>query len=260
VGFTAPITQKPKYEPIQDITGTIGKNERFAELPDGHAEAAEPNKIKRDLVLLIDPRVLDRECLAHSLSAQDPAMEIVAYGSAGEWRQHGNRRRPTAVLFMVGSRKISDSAVGSEIHDLVRDFGDTPVIVVADTDDLAQMLLALDAGARGYIPTNVGLGVAAEAIYLACAGGVFVPASGVLAMRDTINSTANTRVGRLGNLFTGREAEVAEALQKGKPNKIIAYELQLCESTVKVHIRNIMKKLKATNRTEVAYKIREMMS
>jgi DNA-binding NarL/FixJ family response regulator len=49
-----------------------------------------------------------------------------------------------------------------------------------------------------------------------------------------------------------------EALQQGKPNKIIAYELNLCESTVKVHIRNIMKKLKATNRAEIANKVREM--
>jgi DNA-binding NarL/FixJ family response regulator len=36
-------------------------------------------------------------------------------------------------------------------------------------------------------------------------------------------------------------------------NKLIAYELAMCESTVKVHIRNIMKKLNATNRTQVAY-------
>ncbi|MEK1944404.1 MAG: LuxR C-terminal-related transcriptional regulator, partial [Ensifer adhaerens] len=56
-----------------------------------------------------------------------------------------------------------------------------------------------------------------------------------------------------------REIEVAEALRRGKANKIIAYEMDLCESTVKVHIRNIMKKLNATNRTEVAYKIREFM-
>ena len=44
-----------------------------------------------------------------------------------------------------------------------------------------------------------------------------------------------------------------DALRRGKANKIIAYELNMCESTVKVHIRNIMKKLKAKNRTEVAY-------
>jgi DNA-binding NarL/FixJ family response regulator len=42
-----------------------------------------------------------------------------------------------------------------------------------------------------------------------------------------------------------------ERLKQGKQNKIIAYELSMCESTVKVHIRHIMKKLKARNRTQV---------
>ena len=49
-----------------------------------------------------------------------------------------------------------------------------------------------------------------------------------------------------------------EALRRGKPNKIIAYELNMCESTVKVHIRNIMKRLKAKNRTEAAYILTNM--
>ena len=49
-----------------------------------------------------------------------------------------------------------------------------------------------------------------------------------------------------------------EALKCGKPNKIIAYELNMQESTVKVHVRNVMRKLKARNRTEVVYKLNEM--
>ena len=53
--------------------------------------------------------------------------------------------------------------------------------------------------------------------------------------------------------LTGRQLQVVEAIRQGKPNKVIAYELNMCESTVKVHVRAIMKKLKARNRTEVAY-------
>ncbi|WP_295808411.1 response regulator transcription factor [uncultured Nitratireductor sp.] len=213
----------------------------------------------RELVLLIDPRVLDRECLARSLETRNSSLDIVAVGSSEEWRKVSEGRYPKAVLLIVGSRKITEQGICGEIHDLAEEFENQPVIVIADTDDLGQILKALEAGAKGYIPSNVGVDVAAEAILLARAGGVFVPASGVLAMRDVINSNSSRVVG-LGNLFTAREAEVAEALRRGKANKIIAYELQLCESTVKVHIRNIMKKLNATNRTEVAYKIREMQS
>jgi DNA-binding NarL/FixJ family response regulator len=100
--------------------------------------------------------------------------------------------------------------------------------------------------------------VAAEAISLARAGGIFVPANAVLALRETIRASASSPKSLTG-VFTSKEAAVVEALRKGKANKIIAYELNLCESTVKVHIRNIMKKLKATNRTEVAYKLRDLM-
>jgi len=51
---------------------------------------------------------------------------------------------------------------------------------------------------------------------------------------------------------------VLELLGQGRPNKVIAQRLAMCESTVKVHVRQIMRKLGATNRTEVALKLREL--
>jgi DNA-binding NarL/FixJ family response regulator len=63
----------------------------------------------------------------------------------------------------------------------------------------------------------------------------------------------------LDNIFTARQAAVIDALRRGKANKIIAYELNMRESTVKVHVRNIMKKLNAKNRTEVAYRANELL-
>jgi DNA-binding NarL/FixJ family response regulator len=53
---------------------------------------------------------------------------------------------------------------------------------------------------------------------------------------------------------------VIRAIQQGKPNKIIAYELNMCESTVKVHVRHVMKKLRAKNRTDVAIKATDLLS
>jgi DNA-binding NarL/FixJ family response regulator len=56
----------------------------------------------------------------------------------------------------------------------------------------------------------------------------------------------------LGN-FTGREVALLTRLREGMQNKVIARELGITESTVKVHLRNIMTKLHASNRTQVAY-------
>ncbi len=51
--------------------------------------------------------------------------------------------------------------------------------------------------------------------------------------------------------FTPRQLEVLRRVWRGKQNKLIAYDLNMCESTVKIHIRHIMKKLNARNRTQV---------
>jgi DNA-binding CsgD family transcriptional regulator len=51
--------------------------------------------------------------------------------------------------------------------------------------------------------------------------------------------------------FTERETAVLVRLREGQPNKIIAYALGVSESTVKVHLRSIMSKLKVRNRTQI---------
>jgi DNA-binding NarL/FixJ family response regulator len=52
--------------------------------------------------------------------------------------------------------------------------------------------------------------------------------------------------------LTLRELSVIDLLREGKPNKLIAVQLEMQENTVKVHVRNILKKLNATNRTHAA--------
>jgi DNA-binding NarL/FixJ family response regulator len=218
--------------------------------------AAEADGQPRLSLVIIDSRALDRECFAQSIIAHGVGMEVSAFGSIEEWKRQ-QEELPSAILLNAGGKKIKDSTVGEEIKALAAELGSAPVIVLADTDDLSEILTALEYGARGYIPSSVGIDVCIEAIELALAGGTFVPASSVLAMRQFLDS-GNQNARPMASMFTARQAEVVEALRRGKANKIIAYELDLRESTVKVHIRNIMKKLKATNRTEVAYKINDL--
>jgi DNA-binding NarL/FixJ family response regulator len=208
-------------------------------------------------VILIDHRVLDRDCLVRSLQACSSDVDICGVGSLDEWLAIGKGETPSAIVLTLHNRSVRDEYSCKLIRDICARMPGIPVVVVADTDELAQMMKALECGAQGFIPSSVGIEVASEAIRLARAGGVFLPASGVLAMCDVIESMICEKSGPNG-MFTPREAEVVEELRRGKANKIIAYELKLCQSTVKVHIRNIMKKVGATNRTEVAYKLREL--
>jgi len=218
----------------------------------------EERRQNESLVVIVDKRALERECLARGLIEHNPTLTVSAVGSLDEFHSIPDEADESAILVVLGARKVSDQSVRAELSQFISEVNAIPVIVVADSDEPGEILAALECGARGYIPTSVKVRVAAEAIALARAGGAFVPASGILALREMIHASGNTPR-PLAGIFTTREAAVVEALRKGKANKIIAYELNLCESTVKVHIRNIMKKLKATNRTEVAYKLREMV-
>ncbi|WP_037384923.1 response regulator transcription factor [Sinorhizobium americanum] len=223
-------------------------------------EEANVAREKPDMVsalLILDNRTLDRECLAQCLVLHGVDMEVLAFGSIDEWRKDKDLHPPVAaVLLNIGCRKVTDPTVAADTTRLVTELGPTPIVVLSDIDEFAEILRALECGAKGYIPSSMGLELCVKVINVARAGGTFVPASSLLGRAATgvREEAARPAVG----MFTQRQEDVIRALRRGKANKIIAYELNLHESTVKVHVRNIMKKLKATNRTEVAYKASQM--
>ena len=223
------------------------------------APARQPDaRADENFVVIIDHRELERECLVRGLASQTPGNKIISFASVEEWRAaDGDHPRTAAILMALGERKMTDQWVMDSLTGLVAAAGSVPVIVIADTDELAHIIAALQCGVKGFIPTSVGLRVAAEAIAMTVAGGLFVPASSVLAVSEHLLDRQRPQR-QPQAFFTERQLAVVEALRRGRANKIIAYELNLRESTVKVHIRNIMRKLHATNRTEVAFKIRNM--
>jgi DNA-binding NarL/FixJ family response regulator len=129
---------------------------------------------------------------------------------------------------------------------------------MSDSQDAELIMTVMAKGADGFMPADISLEVAAHALRLVLAGGQYFPAETLLAARKSKEEPQSSAPGPRG-MFTRRQVAVIDALRRGKANKIIAYELSMCESTVKVHVRNIMKKLNAKNRTEVAYLANELM-
>jgi DNA-binding NarL/FixJ family response regulator len=210
------------------------------------------------LIAIIDPRTLGRDSLALALQAAQSRFRNCAFTCLNEWLQAERISESTAVILLgVGATEADDPSLAEDLQFLAREFGHIATIVMGDIEAPAHVLGILAHGARGYIPTSVSLSVAVEAISLASAGGLFVPASCLMQHRQM---PSEQPVPSVESLLTERQAAVAQAVARGKANKIIAYELHLCESTVKVHIRSIMKKLQARNRTEVAFKLHSVVS
>jgi DNA-binding NarL/FixJ family response regulator len=133
------------------------------------------------------------------------------------------------------------------------------VIVFSETERVSDVLLLFESGASGYIPPSVELEVAAKALQLVAAGGMYVPACILSGYGDYGDPGKQQENGPNGDKFSSKQLAVMNALRQGKANKVIAYELNMCESTVKVHVRNVMKKLQARNRTEAALILNEKM-
>jgi len=128
---------------------------------------------------------------------------------------------------------------------------------LADHEESDDIVEAIQRGVRGYIPTNLDLVGATEALRFIWAGGTFVPASALVRLVQDLRREPHQDLPQADNeLFdrlTPREREVLVRLRQGKPNKIIARELQITESTVKVFVCRILSKLHASNRTELVY-------
>ena len=213
-----------------------------------------------EVLILIDARPLERECFMRSLLLARPRLAVEGYRSGAELHAAAHRaERPMAILFNAGAHSPSDPAVRQEIADIAAAAAPDPVIVLAQSEEVEAMLAALDAGARGYVPASVGIDMVYEASRLASVGGIFVPTASALTLRDAFRPQP-TQAEPLPGRFTPRQAAVAVALRCGKANKIIAYELNMRESTVKIHVRSILKKLGATNRTEAAFKLNAFAS
>ncbi len=207
-----------------------------------------------DRLAVVDARNLARECFVRTLEVSHPRLTIRGYRTAAEWIAAADEPRPLAVLFNIGSGLSSDPDFSEELRQLVEAARPTPVIVLGESEDLGEMIDAIDRGAGGYIPASIGIDVVIEATRLTAAGGMFLPVSSILSLRHQIVPRP-AEVAPTDERFTVRQTAVANALWRGKSNKLIAYELAMSESTVKVHIRNIMRKLKATNRTEAAFRL-----
>jgi DNA-binding NarL/FixJ family response regulator len=180
---------------------------------------------------------------------------MVTYGSVEDIEEF-EAAEFSVILVCIDDSRFMDDSIVLEIEGLVRRYPNIPVIVQAELCGFQQILSVLEQGARGYLPGNAGISVCMEAISMALAGGVFVAAESL----NDIQRMLGTRryQSKRGGMFTPREEDVIRVLRLGKANKTIAYALKLAPNTVKVHVRNILKKLRATNRAEAIYKINAM--
>jgi DNA-binding NarL/FixJ family response regulator len=200
-------------------------------------------------IVVIDQRLLSRDCLVRCLGEAIAGRKMLAFASATEWLAVAEQHPKPGAILICAARYKSPQSEDDDFR-VLRAAGHAPCIVVSDTEDCDQAISAVEDGAQGFLPSSVSLDVAVQAVRLVEAGGTFIPAR-LLILSHKAREGATGSGADAASLFTVRQTAVLAALHQGRSNKQIAYQLQMSEGTVKVHVREIMKKVNARNRTEV---------
>ncbi|HME84090.1 MAG TPA: response regulator transcription factor [Roseiarcus sp.] len=239
------------YLPVKDArvaaplleAGELSKE--FGERREYEASSAEVG----GFIAVIESRTFLAECFRRSVQSAFP-VPIVIYSTVTELERRQHAASPEIVIlsFIEGDNEASVNA----LKILAEFIPKIPVIVLAYKNDSELARTAICNGAKGFIPVTMGFEIAVQAVRFVLAGGTYVPMDFMLA--TSWPGAAQSPPPPKSGAITARELAVVRAIQQGKPNKVIAYDMNMCESTVKVHVRNIMKKLNAKNRTDLAIK------
>ena len=151
----------------------------------------------------------------------------------------------------------------ASIRDLKAHCPSARVILLTDALDPEAVPKLCRSGVDGFCPTNMERHALVKAFEMVMLGETFIPAAIGLALLDQARRApavslasaaavpANDTL-RLLNKLSEREAQILRCLTLGASNKVIARELGVAEATVKVHIKAILRKVKASNRTQAA--------
>ncbi len=198
--------------------------------------------------LVIDDHPLFRKGVIQLLG-MEPEFEIIAEAATGEEGVTlALEHKPDLILLDLNMKGLN----GIESLQRMRDMDvDARIIMITVSNSSEDLVGAIRAGSDGYILKDTDPEEMIRLIKESMLGRNAISAelSGLLAsaLRQEAVVTNRSQAG-----LTERELSILKCLAHGMSNKLIARELDIMDSTVKVHIRNLLKKLKFRSRVEAA--------
>ena len=202
-------------------------------------------------ILLIDDHTLFRSGIRLLLQRQ-PDFEVVDEAADGlEGIKLAKRHQPDVILLDLNMPGLSGLET---LQLLVQDLLDAAVVVLTVSEEADELKAALRDGARGYLLKNIEAETLVAGVRRAAAGEPVISDSMTAKLVAHFRAPEKSAAAATpaSDRLTPREREIVQGLARGESNKEVARTLDVAESTVKIHVQNVLKKLNLTSRVQVA--------
>lgn len=135
---------------------------------------------------------------------------------------------------------------------------DVPVIVISAIAAEGVIQSAIAAGAAGFIPKDTGRQLFREAMTDIWNGKIYLPPGYSPPPRAAAAERSTETISHKIAHLSAQQTRILGLICEGMPNKLIAYEMQLAEATVKAHITALLRRLGVQNRTQAAMLVRDV--
>jgi two-component system nitrate/nitrite response regulator NarL len=200
-------------------------------------------------VLIVDDHALVLHGFALSVLELFPDAEVLEANSL-ESALATVRRNPDLSLVLFDLHLDSDDGL-TGVRRMIEALEGVPLIVISASDESADVIDSVRAGAKGYILKSGSTALLEHAISLVLSGETYVPLPRTVLV-SAVAAEPERPTNHMLDRLTDRQRDVFQLLLAGHSNKEIARSLGVLEGTVKVHVRAIMQKLGVKNRTQVA--------
>lgn len=201
-------------------------------------------------VLIADDHPLYREALRAQIERLFSDATVDEATSFDEVIRRGRVTDALYGLFLVDFHMPGMSPAG--LRELAQAFPGVPIAVISGTANAADVRSVVQAGVRGFIPKTATGAHLMHALQLLLAGGTSVPADFLFPGDPSLPAGASSDSPAWLGTLTSRESDVLKLVARGLSNKEIGRELSLAEITIKLHLRNVFRKIGARSRSEAA--------
>jgi DNA-binding NarL/FixJ family response regulator len=201
-------------------------------------------------ILVVDDHPLYRSGVVHTL--QNTGMEVEVLECATLETAFQRLDQGLQVDLMILDLQMPGYSGTESVQTVRSRRPEVPVLVLSATEDPSVVRQCIDLGAYGFVPKSAPSEQFHAALLLALSGGVYLPPTS-LSVGTPASAAQRDAWAKLGAHLTERQRQVLLGIVQGKPNKVIARDLGLSDTTVKSHVAHILDALVVSNRTEAVY-------